>query len=115
MSMLSLEPAASTVGWLASIATAGSFCLFAENGELGLPTVTSVSALSAWALPIGATSSAATAPMTRDAQSRAHASPFWTRRRAAHGVVVARDAASVASVPTNKAFGTPSALQPASV
>ena len=47
MSMLSFEPAASTVGWLASIATAGSFCLFAENGELGLPTVTSVSALSA--------------------------------------------------------------------
>lgn len=29
--------------------------------------------------------------------------------------VAARDFASVASVPTNKAFGTPSALQPASV
>ena len=43
MSMLSFEPAATTVGWFASIATAGSFCLFLENGPAGLPTVTSVS------------------------------------------------------------------------
>ena len=43
MSMLSLAPDASTVGWFASIATAGSFCLFCENGDDGLPTVTSTS------------------------------------------------------------------------
>src|SRR5260370_39825840 len=42
MSMLSLAPATTTDGWLASIATAGSFCLFCENGDTGLPTVTSV-------------------------------------------------------------------------
>src|SRR5438445_187246 len=43
MSTSSLDPAASTVGWLASTARAGSFCLFCENGPVGLPTVTSVS------------------------------------------------------------------------
>jgi hypothetical protein len=44
MSMLSLEPATTTDGSWASIATAGSFCLFCENGAVGLPTVTSVPA-----------------------------------------------------------------------
>src|SRR3954468_22531054 len=43
MSMLSFDPAASTFVWLASTATAGSFCLFCENGPVGLPTVTSES------------------------------------------------------------------------
>src|SRR3954468_11698990 len=43
MSMLSFAPAATTFGWLASIATAGSFCLFCENGLGGLPTETRVS------------------------------------------------------------------------
>jgi hypothetical protein len=43
MSMLSLAPAASTVGWLASTATVGSFCLFWEKGAVGLPTETSLS------------------------------------------------------------------------
>src|SRR5215210_1910711 len=43
MSMLSLAPATTTLGWFASIATAGSFCLFCENGPVGLPTDTSVS------------------------------------------------------------------------
>src|SRR5215218_608377 len=43
MSMLSLAPATTTSGWFASIATAGSFCLFCENGPGGLPTDTSVS------------------------------------------------------------------------
>lgn len=47
MSMLSLTPAAMTFGWFASIAIAGSFCLFCENGVSGLPTVTSVSPLAA--------------------------------------------------------------------
>ena len=35
MSMLSLAPAASTAGWAGSTATAGSFCLFCENGLVG--------------------------------------------------------------------------------
>ena len=39
-SMLSLAPAARIVGSFASIATAGSFCLFCGNGVLG-PAVTS--------------------------------------------------------------------------
>src|SRR5262249_59934048 len=43
MSMLSFEPATITFGLLGSIAMAGSFCLFCENGVVGLPTVTSVS------------------------------------------------------------------------
>jgi hypothetical protein len=63
MSILSLAPAASTVGCLASIATAGSFCLFCENGDVGLPTVTRVSGLSANAGPAGNTTTAATAAM----------------------------------------------------
>src|SRR5262249_22302488 len=42
MSMLSLEPATTIDGSCASMATAGSFCLFCENGDRGLPTVTSV-------------------------------------------------------------------------
>src|SRR5215470_16468556 len=40
--MLSLAPATTIDGLAASIATAGSFCLFCENGDDGLPTVTSV-------------------------------------------------------------------------
>src|SRR5438309_3659806 len=40
MSMLSLAPATRMFGWLASTAIAGSFCLFCEKGDAGLPTVT---------------------------------------------------------------------------
>src|SRR5919109_2041531 len=47
MSMLSFEPAASTFSCAASIAIAGSFCLFCENGADGLPTVTSRSPVTA--------------------------------------------------------------------
>jgi hypothetical protein len=36
---------------LASIATDGSFCLFCENGVVGLPTVTRASGLNAAAFP----------------------------------------------------------------
>src|SRR3954468_17430561 len=43
MSMLSFAPAATMLGWFASIATAGSFCLFIENGDGGLPAETRVS------------------------------------------------------------------------
>src|SRR5215213_1943756 len=42
-SMLSLAPAAKTLGWFWSTATAGSFCLFWEKGLVGLPTDTRVS------------------------------------------------------------------------
>jgi len=41
--MLSFAPATRTFGWLTSIATAGSFCLFYENGLVGLPMLTLVS------------------------------------------------------------------------
>src|SRR5262249_26203515 len=34
------EPAAKILLWLASTATVGSFCLFCENGDLGLALVT---------------------------------------------------------------------------
>src|SRR5436190_22206530 len=46
-SMLSFAPAARMFGWFASIATAGSFCLFCENGLVGLPMLTRVSGLNA--------------------------------------------------------------------
>ena len=41
MSISSFAPATTTEGSCASMATAGSFCLFWENGVDGLPTVTS--------------------------------------------------------------------------
>src|SRR5438477_4012208 len=49
MSMLSFAPATSTFGWFGSTASAGSFCLFCENGvvRLVVPTLTSVSATKA--------------------------------------------------------------------
>jgi hypothetical protein len=43
MSISSLAPAAKMLGWAWSTATAGSFCLFWENGLEGLPTDTRVS------------------------------------------------------------------------
>ena len=43
MSMLSLAPATTKLGLLGSMATAGSFCLFCENGPVGLPMLTRVS------------------------------------------------------------------------
>src|SRR5512132_1229171 len=42
-SISSLAPAAKTLGWAWSTATAGSFCLFWAKGLVGLPTVTRVS------------------------------------------------------------------------
>src|SRR5690242_5536225 len=47
MSMLSFEPATRMSGELASAVIAGSFCLFCENGVVGLPTVTNVSSVNA--------------------------------------------------------------------
>jgi len=46
-SISSFEPAARMVVRDASIATAGSFCLFRGNGVSGLPTVTRVSVAAA--------------------------------------------------------------------
>src|SRR5919198_4722981 len=43
MSISSLEPAARTLGWFASTAMAGSFCLFCAKGDGGLPFETRVS------------------------------------------------------------------------
>jgi hypothetical protein len=49
MSMLSFAPAARMFGCCWSMATAGSFCLLAENGDGGLPSVTSDSCAEAGA------------------------------------------------------------------
>src|SRR5215213_9789468 len=62
-SISSFAPATTTFGLLGSIATAGSFCLFRGNGELGLPTVTSVSGLKA-----SAPGTTMTAPRTASAK-----------------------------------------------
>src|SRR5262249_61420406 len=57
----SLAPATTTDGSCASIATAGSFCLFCENRDAGLPTVTSVPAVgwlvAGWAIAVPAPAS----------------------------------------------------------
>jgi hypothetical protein len=63
--MLSFEPAASTSSLLASIAIAGSFCLFCENGLGGLPTETSRSPVAATAPGTVSTSAAAAAPSSQ--------------------------------------------------
>src|SRR6478735_381899 len=47
LSTRSLEPAASTAGWLASMAKAGSLELLGRYGDDGLPTDTFVSAVKA--------------------------------------------------------------------
>src|SRR5207249_4857289 len=65
-SISSLEPATRMLGRLASTASAGSFCLFSENGVGGLPTDTSVSGLNAIA---GIAASSATAAAIGMAES----------------------------------------------
>ena len=62
-SMLSLAPAATTFGCAASMASAGSFCLFCENTLSLLPTLTSVSP-PAWADDVVGTASTSPAPQT---------------------------------------------------
>src|SRR6266487_490837 len=66
--MLSLAPATTTSGLAASIATAGSFCLFWEKMLSLLPTVTSVSA------------AATTGPAARTTTSTANSAAGATRR-----------------------------------
>src|SRR5438270_11666240 len=69
-SISSLAPATITLGLLGSIASAGSFCLFWENGVGGLPTLTS------WSTG-GAAVAAATPPRTT---ARAVSSTRYSRR-----------------------------------
>src|SRR5947209_5503924 len=59
--MLSFAAATRMFGLSASIATAGSYCLFCENGLGGLPTDTSVSELNAPASPTPMAATAAPA------------------------------------------------------
>src|SRR4029079_12297821 len=66
MSMLSFAPAARTFVCDASTATAGSFCLLAENGAGGLPTLMSVSP---WADAVEAGPIAAATTSARPATS----------------------------------------------
>src|SRR5205807_6524831 len=49
----------------ASTASAGSFCLFCENGAVGLPKVTSVSGLNAPATAVRTSAATATSGTTR--------------------------------------------------
>jgi hypothetical protein len=65
-SISSFEPATTMLLWLASTATAGSFCLFCENGDFGLVLVTFTEpSAAAWAAsaPL-ANTMAATDPST---------------------------------------------------
>src|SRR5215470_6404480 len=76
MSISSLAPATTSDGLCASIATAGSFCLFCENGDDGLPTVTSVPV----AGPAGAgLAIAAPAPVSTTTNTAAAAANFGVR------------------------------------
>src|SRR5438067_6951047 len=79
MSMLSFEPATRTFGWFASTASAGSFCLFCENGVTGLPTVTSASGLTA---PATAVTTSMTAPIESTARRMFFISPPFENREA---------------------------------
>src|SRR3954447_22284362 len=65
MSTSSLTPAAAIVGSIGLTATAGSFCLFCENGEGGLPAVTFAS------LPGGVAAASATGMSRTTARSTA--------------------------------------------
>ena len=70
-SISSLAPAAAIDGSIGLTATAGSFCLFCENGDGGLPTVTFVS------LPGGVAAATATGISTAtETSSAARSSRF---------------------------------------
>ncbi|TML12893.1 MAG: hypothetical protein E6G31_08530 [Actinobacteria bacterium] len=78
-SMFSFAPATTMFGWFASIAIAGSFCLFCENGDGLLPVLTSAS------VPGAAPASAATESAIPAASARvtnfvmlSSFSPRWT-------------------------------------
>src|SRR3954452_22306876 len=55
-------------GCAASTAIAGSFCLFCENGDGGLPAVTFVSGLNASAAPTSTVIASTSAPATMTAR-----------------------------------------------
>src|ERR1700693_4905581 len=65
-SISSLEPATTMLEWLASIAMAGSFCLFCENGVGGLPLATNTSAVVAADEAVAPSTSARAAANSRD-------------------------------------------------
>src|SRR5881397_1222206 len=75
-SMLSLAPATRMLGWSASIAIAGSFCLFCENGVVGLPMLTRVSGLVAAAGRAAVSTSSADENSRRDARLTMADAPF---------------------------------------
>ena len=61
MSMLSLLPDTNTAGRFASTAIVGSFCLFWENGAVGLPRLTRTSGVSCPSAAVAASRTQATA------------------------------------------------------
>src|SRR5215831_5625787 len=113
MSISSFEPATTMLLWWASTATAGSFCLFCENGNVGLALVTFTEpSAAAWAAsgPLTITRAAAdpstsstfkgflmtlslpplSAPPGKDGQARtpsnsAHAAPPVLQEHRPHG------------------------------
>src|SRR3954451_23658196 len=86
MSISSFAPATRTVGWLASLAIAGSFCLFCENGLGGLPFLTSTSGLKAPAVPAPAHRTPIATTGTRSNFRIDHSSVWLTS--GAHGTPV---------------------------
>src|SRR3954451_10808367 len=104
MSMLSFEPAASTSGCFWSTATAGSFCLFCENGPVGLPTVTSDSP---WARAGAATTRLArtATPAARDLLIRAPLGRYGSRRGSPIPAAPSSQASPIADRP--KAYPAP--------
>src|SRR5689334_9954486 len=89
LSTRSLAPATKTLGWVASIANAGSFWLLGRYGVIGLPTETLLSGDNAPAVVGGATTAAShtneTTTTTRrvliDSSSRKPLPPPYSDRR----------------------------------
>ena len=77
MSISWFAPAATTFGWWALTATAGSFCLFSANGVVGLPFVTRTSPLAALTGMVGITNTAAIAARSNRDMRLIQGPPFW--------------------------------------
>src|SRR5919206_3437844 len=83
MSMLSFAPAATTFVATGLTATAGSFCLFCENGVVGLPTVTSASCAGAGAANAAPRTAAPNTAIAERSDKRLPTEDpllMWTRR-----------------------------------
>src|SRR6266513_1634061 len=76
-SISSFDPAAMMLGWLASTASAGSFCLFSENGVGGLPFDTSTSLPAADTATVGRTNTAVIAARSNRDTRLIQMPPFW--------------------------------------